>query len=356
MYVTGGFGTEPRFEGFSAIPYRLPQSTDEGGCYAETCAAIACMMTSERILSHALDGRVRDVLELCLLNAVLGGGSLQGDAFSYANKLATYGEEVATRAEWFEVCCCPPNLSRTLGMLGGYTWSAEVRDKTIHLDVYLFLSASRTISLPDGQSAQVDMKSAMPWSSETDIRVTAPAGYTWKLRLPCPSYASNYSTSVEASSDISGFASLSLDAQSSVSITFDMPVRLLSSNPKTGQDLLTVTRGPIVYTAESFDNPEIDGKYPHFAGIGLSEQETFQEVPTTIEDVPVVLLKASGSAYALREINSAEPYAVVGSHPARNWDKLSRGLVFVPWFARANRGGAGRVRTSFPRIGKELLK
>jgi len=101
MYATGGFGTEPNIEGFSGIPYRLPQSTGEGGCYAETCASIAAMMTSETILSHGLDGKVRDVMELCVLNAVLGGGSLNGKQFSYANKQATYGDE-ATRKDWFE--------------------------------------------------------------------------------------------------------------------------------------------------------------------------------------------------------------------------------------------------------------
>lgn len=60
------------------------------------------MMTSERILSHEVDGKVRDILELSLLNAVLGGGSLDGKQFSYANKQATSGEEVATRKDWFE--------------------------------------------------------------------------------------------------------------------------------------------------------------------------------------------------------------------------------------------------------------
>lgn len=114
MYATGGLGTEPgvsfaarrtadgQIEGFSAVPYRLPQSTDEGGCYAETCASIAAMMTAERLLSHHLDGKVRDTMELCLYNAVLGGGSLDGKAFAYANKLATYGDETAIRNDWFE--------------------------------------------------------------------------------------------------------------------------------------------------------------------------------------------------------------------------------------------------------------
>ncbi len=100
MYATGGFGTEPRWEGFSEVPHFLPQSTDEGGCYVETCASIAAMMTSERILSHGLEGRVRDVMELCLMNVALGGGSLDGRKFSYVNKQASYGDE-QVRYDWF---------------------------------------------------------------------------------------------------------------------------------------------------------------------------------------------------------------------------------------------------------------
>lgn len=195
--------TDDQTEGFDPIPYRLPQSTDEGGCYAETCASIACMMTSERLLSHQPDGKVRDVLERCLYNNVIGGGSLNGKQFSYANKHATYGDEVATRADWFEgespytswlttVCCCPPNLSRTLGMLGGYTWSADVdvSSKTIHLDVYILLSAARTISLPGGD-ATVKMTSKMPNEGETRISFSAPDGWKWAVRLPSPEYADN---------------------------------------------------------------------------------------------------------------------------------------------------------------------
>ena len=102
MYQTGGIGSEPRFEGFHEHKYRLPQSTAEGGCYAETCASIAAMMTAERVLSWELDGKVRDTMELCLLNAVLGGGSLNGKQFSYANKHATCGDETALRNDWFE--------------------------------------------------------------------------------------------------------------------------------------------------------------------------------------------------------------------------------------------------------------
>lgn len=52
-YVTGGIGAIKKWEGFG-IDYFLPQGTDEGGCYAETCAAIGVMMLAERLLQVSL--------------------------------------------------------------------------------------------------------------------------------------------------------------------------------------------------------------------------------------------------------------------------------------------------------------
>lgn len=49
MYLTGGIGAMKQWEGFG-IDYFLPSGTDEGGCYAETCAGIGVMMLAERML------------------------------------------------------------------------------------------------------------------------------------------------------------------------------------------------------------------------------------------------------------------------------------------------------------------
>lgn len=49
MYLTGGIGSTKQWEGFS-YDYFLPQGTDEGGCYAETCASIGVMMLADRLL------------------------------------------------------------------------------------------------------------------------------------------------------------------------------------------------------------------------------------------------------------------------------------------------------------------
>lgn len=49
MYVTGGIGAIKQWEGFG-MDYYLPQGTDEGGSYSETCAAIGVMMLAQRII------------------------------------------------------------------------------------------------------------------------------------------------------------------------------------------------------------------------------------------------------------------------------------------------------------------
>nr|XP_018259402.1 uncharacterized protein I303_08330 [Kwoniella dejecticola CBS 10117]OBR81560.1 hypothetical protein I303_08330 [Kwoniella dejecticola CBS 10117] len=353
MYVIGGFGSEPRHEGFHIAKHRLPNSTSEGGMYAETCAAIAAMMTSERILSHQLDGRYRDVMELALLNAVLGGGSLDGKQFAYANKLQTWGDEVATRKDWFTVCCCPPNLSRTLGILGGYTWNTKLDEtaKTIKLDIYLFVSAEKTVDLPGGGKAKVNMSTEMPWKGKVDVTTEAPEGWAWEIRIPTPEYAENVKFSTQTSATVAGYALVNAGPSTSILTTFDLPIRLLANHPLETTDTLTVSRGPIIYTAESFDNSALEGQYTHFDGLGIKSNTQFEEFPMEIEGIEMIGLRTKGNdVYAIEEVTTEIPFrAVTSKSPARTWKKLNEGLTVVPWFARANRGGAGHVRTSFIR-------
>jgi DUF1680 family protein len=53
MYLTGGIGAMPQWEGFG-IDYFLPQAIDEGGGYAETCASIGTMMLAQRLLQVSI--------------------------------------------------------------------------------------------------------------------------------------------------------------------------------------------------------------------------------------------------------------------------------------------------------------
>ncbi|KAF5697943.1 DUF1680 domain-containing protein [Fusarium mundagurra] len=107
MYLTGGIGTMTQWEGFGN-DYFLPQGTDEGGCYAETCASIAFVMLAEQMLHLDLDSRYADVIELCLYNTIMTAMSLDGKYFTYINQLASSGTDKNAREGWFWCACCPP--------------------------------------------------------------------------------------------------------------------------------------------------------------------------------------------------------------------------------------------------------
>ena len=68
--------------------------------------------------------------------------------------------------------------------------------KTIDLDIYLYLSASRNISLPGGGEAKVEMKSEMPWNGKTELSFSAPEGWKWTVRVPKPNYAADVKVSL----------------------------------------------------------------------------------------------------------------------------------------------------------------
>lgn len=209
MYVTGGIGAMQQWEGFGK-DYYLPQGTDEGGCYAETCAAIGVMMLAERLLQVSrdlspntqrctnqtqieLDGRFGDIMELCFYNAVLTTMSHDGRAFSYDNQLASSDKDPNARAKWFTVACCPPNMLRLLGQIGGYTWThrAGVDSQAAELFVHLFVPS--TYSSDD---LEVSQESDWPWSEDIRFSVKkAPNDFRMKVRVPA--WAEDYKVRIE---------------------------------------------------------------------------------------------------------------------------------------------------------------
>lgn len=252
------------------------------------------------------------------------------------------------------VCCCPPNLSRTLGMLGGYTWATNVdtSSKTIELNVYLLLSATRSIPLSNGQEAKVEMISEMPFNGNTSFTLSAPSDWKWVLRLPSPEYATNIIVS-EPTTEEDGFLVVNSGANGTVEMKFELPIQILSSHPLTGQDNLTIRRGPIVYVAESIDNP-LEGTYEHFEGLGIKSSSipNMEMEKMTIENLEVAAITIP-EVYAVQSKGEAAFGLVTSKLPARRWVKVEGGLKLVPWFARANRGGEGHVRASLLRVDED---
>jgi DUF1680 family protein len=189
MYLTGGIGAMDMWEGFGP-DYFLPQGTDEGGCYAETCASIGLMMLAERLLHFDLRGHYGDVMELAFYNAVLGGMSCDGTKFSYTNQLASSDTNLNRRAEWFQCACCPPNVTRLLGSIAGYMWDFDenAEKSTVEVRIHMYNSTELTVSLKDGSDLKVivDAKN-YPWDGK-DIRISVQGAENYQkciaLRIP----------------------------------------------------------------------------------------------------------------------------------------------------------------------------
>nr|POF14039.1 non-reducing end beta-l-arabinofuranosidase [Quercus suber] len=184
MYVTGGIGAIKQWEGFG-LDYFLPQGTDEGGCYSETCAAIGVMMLAERLLQIDLNSRFADVMELCLYNAVLTAMSSDGKRFTYVNQLASSDSDPSKREDWFTVACCPPNVLRLLGQIGGYVWKlrSDEAARSADIAVHLYVASVLKVSV-GGQDVQVSQSGDWPLSGSIAFCVESPVPVTLRLRVP----------------------------------------------------------------------------------------------------------------------------------------------------------------------------
>ena len=194
MYVTGGVGAMKQWEGFG-IDYFLPQGTDEGGCYSETCASIGTMMLAERILQYDLDRKFSNILELCLYNAVLTSMSHDGTKFTYVNQLASSNQDLSKREEWFTCACCPPNVLRLLGSIGGYiyTQSRASEPSRPQINVHLFVPSTYQFQV-DGQDATLTQKSNWPWEGKVAFELRTKSSQV-SLALRIPGWAKSWKVS-----------------------------------------------------------------------------------------------------------------------------------------------------------------
>jgi len=183
-YITGGVGSHHQDEAFGD-DFELPADR----AYAETCAGIASVMLSWRLLLETGEDEFSDLIERTLLNNVLASPRADGRAFYYANTLhqrtpgtavddshpagpsaaspsaagpsaagpsaagpsaagpSAAGPSAASpsaaspsvashsvashralsglRAPWFDVSCCPTNVARTLASVGLYFATAS---------------------------------------------------------------------------------------------------------------------------------------------------------------------------------------------------------------------------------------
>ena len=276
IYLTGGIGAEPRYEGFGPA-YELPNAT----AYTETCAAIALMFWNHRMFLRSGEAKYMDVFERILYNGFLAGISFEGNTFFYPNPLetdgiATFNQGVCGRSPWFDCSCCPVNVVRVIPSIPGYIYAVEKNS------VYVNLYMSNKADLKVGETTfSLRQETSYPWSGDINIVIESDTSEETKFLFRIPGWLRNevmpgdlysyvddasltYSVSINGEITESAVENgyLIINARSwkkgdQIDLQFDMEVRKVVSNDKVEANLnkMALERGPIVFCAEEVDNP-----------------------------------------------------------------------------------------------------
>jgi DUF1680 family protein len=137
-------------------------------------------------------------MELAFYNAVLSGMSTNGKEFAYTNQLASSDKDLSKREQWFTCACCPPNVTRLLGYIGGYVWTVKPSTAQPAADVFIHLFTSATLSFSIGeQKIKLTQTSFWPWEGRVDFELEQPAeGTAVSIAIRIPSWASNWAVGV----------------------------------------------------------------------------------------------------------------------------------------------------------------
>lgn len=271
LYLTGAVGS--RFEGEAfGDPHEVPPDL----VYGETCAAIANVMFSWRLLLATGDGRYAELMERILYNAFSASTSLSRNGFFYVNPLHRRSVKPAapvggkplrtdapgTRAEWFDVACCPPNIMRTIASLGGYLSTTSDRGVQLHL----YTQSSIDVTVGDGL-VRLSVETDYPDSGTIAVTVDEAPGGEWMLDLRIPSWCTDFSLSVNgaplaAVRNALGYLVIerAWAAGDVVVLTLELSVRLTVPHPSADaiRGTVAIERGPVVFCLESVGPDGID--------------------------------------------------------------------------------------------------
>lgn len=335
MYVTGAMGSRHVDESFGDA-YELPPDR----AYGETCAAIADLQWSHRMLLADGGSRYADAVERALLNAVAASVSADGRAFFYSNPLhlrAGHREEEnapSRRTPWYSCACCPPNIARLVASLQAYV--ATATDAALRVQLY----AAAEIDLPAHLgTGTVRVDTAYP--ADGHVRVEVDGELTGRLELRVPAWAPALRLSVDgapvAEPEVeAGYVRVPAGTRR-VELDLEMPVVAVAAHPRVDavRGSVALTRGPVVYCleqADHLDGPSVeDVRLP--AGSALAVEPRAGALPLVRTDGVVVdvadlpLYGAPGADPARRPVAlTAVPYAEWGNRepgPMRVWIPLA---------------------------------
>ena len=331
QYLTGGVGARHTSEAFGDA-YDLPNAE----AYTETCAAIGNALWNYRLFLLHGESKYMDVFERVLYNGLLSGVSLSGDRFFYQNPLESGGDY--ERSPWFEVACCPPNMTRFLPSLPGYVFATK--GDTVFVNLYI--AGEGRIDL-GGRPITLTQETRYPWEGEVKLTVSPAKADEFELALRIPGWAGNEAmptglykfldSSSEnpalrvngeaAAFDIrDGFARVHRTWKNgdTVELSLPMAVRRVAAHESVTADSgrVALQRGPVVFAVEGQDNG--GHVFDFFLPEGAALSAEFR--PDLLNGVVVITGNAASASK---------------SAAGKTGDK-SRPFLAIPYFAWANRG------------------
>lgn len=260
--ITGGLGVRQLGEAFGER-YELPPDQ----AYNETCAAIASIHWSWRLLLATGDRAYADLIERTLYNAFAASFSADGLEFFKGNPLlrrSDHAEAIGdpkVRGGWFWSACCPPNVTRLLSSLHHYL--ATTTPDSIQLHQY----APATVTAPvSGQAARLSIATDYPWDGTVTVTVAETPSTAWTLALRVPSWAGHArlrlgDEPLSSAPDRTGYLRVTRPWRPGDTLTLDLDLdmapRLTRPDPRVDalRGCVAVERGPLVYCFEQADQP-----------------------------------------------------------------------------------------------------
>ena len=333
-YLTGGMGAHHEGESFGQ-DYELPPDR----AYSETCAGVASVMLNQRLLLATGDARHADAVERTLYNVVATSPAQDGRAFYYTNTLhkrvpgkvpetdvASARASSSLRAPWFEVSCCPTNVTRTVASLGAYL--ATVDDDGVQIHQYAGATIRTRIG---GREVALQIETTYPDGGRVRVTVLRSPETPWTLALRVPSWAHGAELAAGGArrSVPPGYATVTQPFAAGDVVVLDLPMAARWTWPDPRIDALrgqvAVERGPVVLCLESTD-----------LGAGVNGACVQTDFPP-VEHDGVVLVSAAtpnrpDGQWPYRPNREAEGALTGTSKPC--WDAVP----LVPYHAWANRG------------------
>jgi DUF1680 family protein len=343
-YLTGAVGS--RFEGEAfGDPFELPPDL----IYGETCAGIASVMASWRLLLATGQGKYADLIERTLHNLFAASTSAAGDAFFYVNPVQRRrprdaapvdgkplrSDAPGTRPAWFDCACCPPNIMRTVASLGGYLATAD----DTGLQLHLYAPAEINVLLGDGQ-VRATVQTEYPLDGTVTVRVEESPAQPWTLSLRIPAWCRGASVEVDgeespATPDDDGYVRIERAWASGdvVRLVLPMPVRLTVAHPAVDavRGTVAIERGPLTYCLESVDqSPGVD-----LDAVEL-DADTQLRVVTRPDLLGGTLVIEAGGVVRDDSGWDGSGWASLGEEPATSTQQVT--LTAIPYYLWANRG------------------